>query len=94
MAVLPAGKKTVALIAFFGGQCGTAIVDLGADTRKLFNKAIRTGYPIECAFSIPLGSTGHRPLQTRSIQQVAAVGDINELLLQSRADAKFGERWK
>ena len=40
LAVLPIKRKTIALIALFGGQAGTAVIDLGADSRRLLNKAL------------------------------------------------------
>jgi hypothetical protein len=87
MAVLPAKKKTMALIALFGGQAGTAAIDLGIDSRRLFNRAINKGERIDCAFSIPLDVQGSRPLVTRSIQEIANFADANGLLPRSRAEA-------
>ena len=88
MAILPM-KRTVALIALFGGQIGTAVIDLGIDSRRLLNSALRNKEPLDCAFSIPLNVKGSRPLQTRSIQEIANVGDLNNLLPESRAAAEM-----
>jgi len=87
MAVLPAKKKTMALIALFGGQAGTAVIDLGTDSRSLFNRAINKGERTDCAFSIPLDVQGSRLLVTRSIQEIANLADANGLLPNSRAEA-------
>ena len=54
MVVLPIGKKTVAMIVLFGGQSGSAVIDLGVDSRRLFNNALRKNEHFDCAFSIPL----------------------------------------
>ena len=87
MAVLPMKKKTIALIALFGGQAGTAVIDLGADMRRLLNKALRKNEPFDCAFSIPLDVQGSRPLQFRSIQHIANIADLNNLLLEAHTTA-------
>jgi hypothetical protein len=87
MAVFPAKKKTMAFISLFGGQVGTAAIDLGTDSRRLFNSAINKDAPLDCLFSIPLDVKGARPLETRSIHQVADVAAMNDLLPKSRAAA-------
>ncbi|MBH5391765.1 hypothetical protein [Bradyrhizobium diversitatis] len=88
MAVLPAGKQTFALISLFGGQIGNAIVDLGYDSRRKFNRAINKDERLDCAFSIPLNVSGSRPLVTRSVQELANTADFNNLLPKSRAEAE------
>jgi hypothetical protein len=88
MAVFPLKKKTVAFIALFGGQAGTGVIDLGTDSRPLFNRAINKGEPLECAFSIPLDGHEARPLEARSIHQLASVAQGSGLLANSRAAAE------
>lgn len=80
MAVVPVGKTTTAIVALFGGQLGTAVVDLNYDSRPLFRKAELKGAPLEFAFSIPLTATGSRPLEKRTVQDVAAAAWFNGLL--------------
>jgi hypothetical protein len=92
MAVLPIGKKTVAMIVLFGGQSGSAVIDLGVDSRRLFNNALRKNEHFDCVFSIPLTVRGSRPLESRSIQQIAAIGALNDLLPESRAAAELEEQ--
>lgn len=87
MAVLPVGKRTFATIALFGGQIGTAVIDLGFDSRRKFNAAINQGADLDCLFSIPLNVSGSRPLQSRSIHQTATAAAMNGLLPKSRRDA-------
>ncbi|KQU01819.1 hypothetical protein ASG60_18385 [Methylobacterium sp. Leaf469] len=71
LAVLPAGTKTVAIIALFGGELGIATIDLGIDTMARFlngEDAARGG----CVFAIPLHSeVGKRRLESRTLQEVA-----------------------
>jgi len=88
LAVLPIGKSTCAFISLFGGQAGTAVVDLEYDSRRKFNRAINKGEPLDCAFSIPLDVTGSRPLETRSIHELADIANLNGLLPKSRAEAE------
>ncbi len=80
MMVAPIGKKTVAIIALFGGDTGVAIIDLGYDSRSFFQRAMKEGRPVECAFTIPLNTTGSRPFRGQSIEEIAHFGAANGLL--------------
>lgn len=88
MAVLPTGKSTSAFISLFGGQAGTAVVDLGYDSRRKFNRAVNKGEHLDCAFSIPLEVAGPRPLEVRSIHELANAANLNGILPKSRAEAE------
>ncbi|UEM17948.1 hypothetical protein J4G43_053025 (plasmid) [Bradyrhizobium barranii subsp. barranii] len=88
MAVLPIGKSTCAFISLFGGQVGTAVVDLGYDSRRKFNRAVNKGERLDCAFSIPLDVSGARPLETRSIHELANNANLKGILPESRAAAE------
>lgn len=44
---VPIGKKTLAYIAPFGGQMGTAVIDLGTDSRWLLNRELRADEPYD-----------------------------------------------
>jgi len=88
LAVLPNGKSTYAFISLFGGQAGTAVVDLGYDSRRKFNRAVNKSERLDCAFSIPLEVAGSRPLEVRSIHELANAASLNGILPQSRAEAE------
>lgn len=87
MSVLPGGKKTVAVIALFGGEAGTAIIDLGYDSRRLVGKALKKGEPFHCAFAIPL--QGSRTLRSLSLQEIAGFGVESGLIPETRAAARL-----
>ena len=81
MSVLPIGKKTVATISLFGGLMGTAIVDLGFDSRRYFNKHINRNIPLDCVFSIPLKDrVQERKMSCRGIREVADMAAFKGLL--------------
>jgi hypothetical protein len=88
LAVLPNGKSTCAFISLLGGQVGTAVVDLNYDSRRQFNRAVNKGERLDCAFSIPLDVSGSRPLETRSIHELANDANLKGILPNSRAAAE------
>jgi hypothetical protein len=86
MAIIPA-KRAAAIISLFGGEFGTAVIDLGFDARPLLNQTFRNGKPFNCLFSIPLDVKGSRPLEVISIRDQAAFGHAHDLLPLSRSAA-------
>lgn len=94
MMVAPAGKKTVAIIALFGGESGTAIVDLGYDSRRFFKYATTGNSKVKCAFAIPLNSIAGRPLLGYSFTEMANGAAVQGLLPATRYEAALrGQKW-
>lgn len=90
MGVFSVKKRTAAMISLFGGELGTAIIDLGYDSRPIFNKYIKTGQPFKSVFTIPLkASVGERKLQTISFQEIADFACNLNLIPPNRAAMQF-----
>jgi hypothetical protein len=82
MAVVPAGHKTAAIIALFGGAAGIATIDLSTDSLAFFENFEDDAHG-GCVFEIPLASdVARRRLAGRTFRQVANEADRAGLFKQ------------
>lgn len=60
VAVLPCGKKVVAIVSLFGNEVGTAVIEISSRMTRKFFDANHIARQINCVFHIDLDKVNHK----------------------------------